>query len=207
MIDNKKEYVLHYEDVHPIMEVKNFVDIETAHQIIEFLDLNDDQDNCWGAVCFREYWEKHRPDLADELPKTASGIDKNILNQINDNIFLEAVNFLNDSDIVFSKFKGHNHIENSYSPPHGWGPGVIVGILSLNNDYSGGNFFIEDPLIEMRFNERSLYLFREGGLIKHGVREITNGRRLSLVSHWQRSDSPYSGAGSEDPCHNIAGIM
>lgn len=198
MINNKKEYVLHYEDIHPIIEIKNFIDTETSDQIINFLDLNDDSDECWGAICFREYWQKLHPSMANLEPKYFVESDLNLLKEINEKIYEEAKRFVgNDGErLVFSKFKGHKHITEAYTPKHGFDPGVVACILVLNDDYSGGEFFIDNPSIQMRLNGRSLYIFKEGIQIEHGVKKVLSGTRLSLVSHWQDIDSPYNWAGA-----------
>lgn len=201
MINNKKEYVLHYEDIHPILEVKNFIDSETAHQIIEFLDLNDlNNDECWGAICFRKYWAKQHPERAKELPIFSKESDELLLDSLNQKIGEEVGNFLKlgPDEFEFSKFKGHKHITHSYTPKHGFDPGLAACILPLNDNYIGGEFFIDSPSIKMRLNARSLYIFKEGSLIEHGVKEITSGTRLSLVSHWQRAGHPYKYAGANN---------
>lgn len=198
MTDNEKKYVLHYENLHPILEVKDFIDNETAHQIINFLDLNDDGDECWGAICFRDYWKKLHPDMANLEPKYSAESDVKLLKEINEKIHAEAKRFIGKEGerLVFSKFKGHKHITESYTPKHGFDPGVVACILVLNDDYFGGEFFIDSPSIEMRLNTRSLYMFREGIRVEHGVKKVLSGNRLSLVSHWQDIDSPYSWAGA-----------
>jgi hypothetical protein len=193
--ENKK---IHYENIHPIVEISNFISEETAAQVTKFLDLNHDGDECWGAICFREYWVKLHPSIADKEPKLSQESDRSLLKDINLKIYENAKEFLGEAgeSLVFSKFKGHRHITESYTPKHGFGPGVVACILVLNDDYSGGEFFMDSPSIEMRLNARSLYMFKEGGRVEHGVKKVLSGIRLSLVSHWQDASSPYKWAGA-----------
>lgn len=193
--ENKK---IHHKNIHEIVEISNFISEETATQVTKFLDLNDDQDECWGAICFREYWAKLHPSIADKEPKLSQESDRDLLKNINLKIYENAKEFLGEAgkDLVFSKFKGHNHITGAYTPKHGFAPAVVACILVLNDSYSGGEFFIDSPEIEMRLNARSLYMFKEGAQVEHGVKEVLSGTRLSLVSHWQDVSSTYRWAGA-----------
>lgn len=196
-----KDYKIHYENIHPILEVKNFIDQKTSEEVIDYLNSNNDYpDECWGAICFRKYWAMQKPNMANLLPRYIKENNKVLLENINDNIQKEALDFLDGDpeEIVFSKFKGHQHPEGSYTPKHGFGPGVVACILPLNDEYSGGEFFIDGASIEMNLNARSLYLFREGPTVEHGVKQILSGTRLSLVSHWQLPSSSYSFAGANN---------
>lgn len=194
-------HVIHFEKNHPILEIKNFIDEDTSNQIITLLDSNDfNDDECWGAVCFRKYWVKQKPERAEEFPAFSKESDKSLLDSVNQKIGEEVGNFLKlDSDqFEFSKFKGHKHPAASFTKKHGFEPGLAACILPLNDDYVGGEFFIDPPSFEMRLNARSLYIFKEGKFIEHGVKEIISGTRLSLVSHWQKTGYPYYHAGANN---------
>lgn len=194
------EKILHFEKIHPILEIKDFITKESAQEIITLLETNRDNDECWGAICFREYWKRQRPEEAERQPVYTSGTDENTLSNLNLRIRAEAEIFLNGMPpkIEFSKFKGHRHGEGAYTPKHGFDPGEVVAILVLNEDFEGGEIFIDNPEIEFSPNARSLYLFREGAKIEHGVRKITSGIRMSLVSHWQKLGHVYNHAGANN---------
>lgn len=196
-----KETEIHFSKIHPVLEIKNFIDEETASQVISFLDHNDfDDDECWGAVCFRRYWVKQKPERAEETPSLLRPSDEIILEQINGTIGKEVNRFLEmkPEEIKFSKFKGHKHPTASFTRKHGFEPGLAACILPLNDDYEGGEFFIDQPPVEMKLNARSLYIFKEGQHVEHGVKEVYSGTRLSLVSHWQKTGHPYDHAGANN---------
>lgn len=196
---NNQNKIIHYEDIHPILEIPNFISEDLSEHLIKFLDLNDIvSDECWGAICFREYWKKRYPKRIKETPEYLQESDRQILEGINLKIYEEVQDFIGTGGarLVFSKFKGHKHITESYTPKHGFDPGVVACILVLNNNYSGGEFFIDNPSIEMGLSARSLYMFKEGANVEHGVKKILSGTRLSLVSHWQDLGSSYDWAGA-----------
>lgn len=178
----------------PILDIKDFLTNEMI-EIVRFLELNhkDDGDECWAPVCFREYWEKLNPD-SDRQPIFTDDTNENTLKDINLKI-KEHVQFFMQRELKFSKFKGHRAVAGASAPPHNHPPAVAVAMIALDNLFSGGEVFIPDYDIEFSLEPGHLYIFEESQLSKHGFRKVLEGRRLTLVSHWQEIDHTYDWAG------------
>lgn len=190
--------IMHAE-TFPILRVDNFLSLDEADNIIKYLDLNDiNPEETWGPVCFREYWEKAYPDKSEEQPQYIPGVDENTLSDINRlirrhvHLFME----MQDGDLAFSKFKGHNHVQGAFSPPHTHPPAVVVAQVVLHDQYEGGNIVIPAYDIEFRAMPHTLYVYSEENDLKHGITKVTSGDRQSLVSHWQSKNHVYDKAGA-----------
>lgn len=181
----------------PIVEINNFIEKPLADSLVNLLKANHmPNDECFAPPCFPEYYEKiygKKPE-----PVQVDGADENTLKEINAQLKTLVAAFLNryEHSLAFSKFKGHNHITGAYSPPHQHEPAVGVAILSLNEDFEGGEITIPSLDIEFAVKPYSLYIFREHEMAKHGVKMVTGGERICLVSHWQDLDHPYDKAGA-----------
>jgi hypothetical protein len=68
----------------------------------------------------------------------------------------------------------HNHVE----------PAVYIAVIYLNDNFNGGEFFTENETIAP---EPGLMLFFDGELIPHGVNEVLNGTRKTMVIYWNKS--------------------
>ena len=97
---------------------------------------------------------------------------------------------------MFSQLKGHLHPAGAFSPPHGHEPAAAVAILALNNDYEGGELTIPKYQISIKLEPYSLYIFKEGQEVSHGVSMVQAGSRQTIVSHWQPKGHPYNLAGA-----------
>lgn len=182
-----------FEDIFPVLVIKDF--IGNTKEIIDFLEANDTDngDECWGAICFREYWEKLNPE-DNTLPVLVDGLDENPLPEINEKIKGHVEYFL-QQEVKFSKFKGHLHIESASSPPHIHPPALAVAILCLTDHYEGGEVFIPYYDIQFRTEPGHLYIFAEDERSKHGITKVERGIRKSIVSHWQDPENNYDWAG------------
>ena len=187
-----------YENTFPILKISNFIRPELAKSIVEYMDLNQiPGDECYGSSCFTEYYEKEYAKEAD--PKLVDGITKNTLSEINAAIGEIVNRFYKGRDkhsLVFSKFKGHCHVEGASSPPHTHGPGEVLAVLVLNSDYSGGETIIPLYNISIEHEPYALYVISEENDLNHGVSFVKEGTRVSLISHWQMEDHPYKNAGA-----------
>lgn len=182
-----------YPDVMPILVIKGFLSQEELKYIPNFLNHNDlREDECWGPVCFREYWERSRP--KDILPELTVGVTHDTLKEINARI-KEHVEFFLGEEVAFSKFKGHNHVNGASTPPHFHGPAVAVAFVTFGDDYAGGETFIPKYNISFKPQAGDLYIFAENEDVKHGVSRVRDGDRQSLISHWQSPDEKYDWAG------------
>jgi hypothetical protein len=182
----------------PVLEIGQFVTNEDADLLSKFLRANDDiEDECWAPVCFREYWTALGMN-PETLPTKVGDMDENYLKQLNSRIKEAVEFFLESDDIEFSKFKGHLHKQGAISPPHSHGPAVAIAILTLNSDYDGGEITIPKYNISFKTEPCSLYIFREGPEINHGVSLVVYGDRETLVSHWQPKGHEYNLAGAPE---------
>lgn len=193
---NDPDAEMMFADRFPILRIESFVTREEADQIINYLNVNDmNPEETWGPICFREYWKVAYG--TDEQPIYTEGIDENTLPNINARIKKAVARFMEmDEDaLAFSKFKGHNHVKGAYSPPHTHGPAIAVATLVLN-DFEGGEVFIPAYDIEFKPKPLCLYVYSESNDLKHGVRQVTDGDRKTLVSHWQNQGHEYNKAGA-----------
>jgi hypothetical protein len=67
-----------------------------------------------------------------------------------------------------------------------------VGILYLNGNYEGGNLYFPEHDIEFKPTPYSFIVFPGGIENIHGVREITEGTRYTMVSFWDFAEAEYS---------------
>lgn len=181
----------------PILEIKEFVTPVMAKNLIRYMQKNHvEGDECLGPHCFPEYYLKTYGEEAS--PQLVDGIEEDTLDNINAEIKRIAAHVvkMSEDEIEFSKLKGHDHKTGAMSPPHSHEPAVAIGILALNADYSGGEIFMPSLDIEFKPEAYSLYVFPEGSVVKHGVREVLEGSRFTLVSHWQPAGHPYDKAGA-----------
>jgi len=186
-----------YPHTFPILKITNFITPELAKKLVEYMVINHVQvDDCYGPACFKEYYEKEYGKLAE--PILVDGVSESTLSEINSEIG-SLVNKLYGSEsdpLVFSKFKGHGHVQGARTPPHTHGPAEAVAVIVLTEDYDGGETFIPMHDIELRHEPYALYIFSEANDLRHGVRTVERGSRISLISHWQKATHPYSNAGA-----------
>lgn len=194
---NEPDREIAYAEVFPILKIHNFITKDFANKIIEYLHKNDiDGDECWGPSCFREYYLKAYNE--EPSPDLVEGITLDTLPNLNKQIGEEVSRFMevDPGDLVFSKFKGHDHREGSMSPPHTHGPAEAVAELFLDSEFKGGKIVIPQYGIEIEPEPYTLYIYSEAQDLSHGVSKVTEGFRPSLVSHWQAASHPYNNAGA-----------
>lgn len=187
-----------FPDTFPILEIKEYVDKDTAAALVEYMRANDiSEDECFGPPCFTEYYRVAYG--KEPSPKLVDGVSPDSLHDINEDIkkIVSHVLAWKDSpEIEFSKFKGNRHPTGAYSPPHSHGPALAVAILVLNSEFEGGQIFLPSFNISFKPDPYSLYVFPEGDSVKHGVSKVESGERITAVSHWQPLGHPYKNAGS-----------
>lgn len=186
-----------FADSFPILEIDNFIEMPLADSLVHLLRANNIQgDECFGTKCFPEYYKKAYRE--DPEPQNSFGVSTDTLQDINKEIKTLVAKFLDrdEASIAFSKFKGHNHITSSHSPPHYHQPGIAVAILVLSEGFEGGEVYIPSVDIVLKTKPYALYIYVEHEKAKHGISTVTRGERISLVSHWQDIDNPYDKAGA-----------
>lgn len=191
--DNTNVLYLHR---FPVLEIGQFIAKEDAILLADFMSINDDpKDDCWGPSCFREYWTAMGND-PEVKPTPVRSMNESYINELNQKIRKAVEFFLETDEIEFSKLKGHLHPAGAFSPPHGHEPAAAVAILALNNDYEGGELTIPKYQISIKLEPYSLYIFKEGQEVSHGVSMVQAGSRQTIVSHWQPKGHPYNLAGA-----------
>jgi|SaaInl59LU_5_DNA_1037362.scaffolds.fasta_scaffold01273_5 hypothetical protein len=193
---NESSTVL-YAHRFPIFEIQSFVSSTEAERLEDYLSINDSRDECWGPICFREYWEAIGGS-SDKWPQLVPGIEKDTISKLSKKIKDAVEFFLDGEQVEFSKMKGHEHPEGASSPPHGHGPARAVAILALNDSYEGGEVTIPMYGISLKLDLGSLYIFREGDDVPNGVAKVISGTRHIIMSHWQPVGHPYNSAGASE---------
>lgn len=178
-------------DVSKIVEIPNFVDEDTRLSMLEYLKSETD----WGGTAF-EGAEGAPPGypVSKRRPEPF-GLDENAFSNVNDRLG-EAVKMVFNKDVSPSSIHAQRWQKGALANPHSDNTDAsgkliedlsnlkYVGILYLNDDYSGGELYFPDHKIEIKPNPGSMYIFSGGTDNVHGVREITNGTRYSIVSFW-----------------------
>lgn len=61
-------------------------------------------------------------------------------------------------------------------------PRSITAIVGLNDDYTGGNFYMWEGAWEQRIEKGALLMFPSAFLYPHGIRPIESGTRYSVIT-------------------------
>jgi hypothetical protein len=86
----------------------------------------------------------------------------------------------------------HSDNSDNHGEPNAFEINKYVGILYLNGNYGGGELYFPDHDIEFKPTPYSLIVFPGGVENIHGVREITDGTRYTMVSFWDFAEIEYS---------------
>jgi hypothetical protein len=86
------------------------------------------------------------------------------------------------------------HSDNSDfdGKPNAFEINKYVGILYLNDNYEGGTLYFPEHDIEFKPKAYSYICFPGGVENIHGVKEILEGTRYTMVSFWDFADAEYS---------------
>jgi len=176
-------------DVNRIVEIPDFVDIETSEKIVKYFQ----KENRWGATAFNG--SHGAPVQLGEIVPSEFGLENSIFEKINDKLKLAIEKVfektVHPSSIHAQKWEvgssANPHSDNSDfegNPSQGFENLKYVGILYLNDDYEGGDLFFPEHEISIHPNAGSMYIFSGGVENIHGVTEIKSGTRYSIVSFW-----------------------
>jgi hypothetical protein len=85
----------------------------------------------------------------------------------------------------------HSDNSDNHGEPNAFEINKYVAILYLNGNYSGGELYFPDHKIDFKPSAYSLITFPGGVENIHGVREITEGTRYTMVSFWDFEEIEY----------------
>ena len=178
-------------DRSKIVEIPNFIDEQTRMSMLDYLEAETD----WSGTAF-EGAEGAPPGypVSKRRPEPF-GLSENSFSDVNSKLG-EAVKLVFDKNVSPSSIHAQRWQKGSFANPHSDNTDTdgnliddlanlkYVGILYLNDNYVGGELYFPDHEIEIRPNPGSMYIFSGGTDNIHGVKEITDGVRYSLVSFW-----------------------
>jgi hypothetical protein len=180
-----------------IVEIPNFVSEKTANAMIKYFEFCEKE---WGPIAF--YGSKGMG-LQDNDPNFLQfGLKENFFLDIKKK-FQEAVELVFDKKVrpntshaqkweVGGFANPHSDNSDFEGNPNAFEINKYVGILYLNGNYSGGQLYFPDHAIEFKPNAFSYYVFCGGVENIHGVKEILEGTRYTMVSFWDYADIEYS---------------
>lgn len=178
-------------DVSKIIEIPNFVDEDTRVSMLRYLEAETD----WSGTAF-EGAEGAPPGypVSTRRPEPF-GLTENSFSEVNDRLG-KAVKMVFDKEVSPTSIHAQRWQKGASANPHSDNTDSngnlieelsnlkYVGILYLNDDYSGGELYFPDHQIEIKPSPGSMYIFSGGTDNVHGVKEITGGTRYSIVSFW-----------------------
>lgn len=180
-----------------IVEIPNFVTPEAAKSMVEYFEYKAD---IWGPIAFygSSGMGLHHDDEnlnKFNLPRDFFGVISKKFQDAIEIIFKRSVK-PNTSHAQKWDIGGFAspHSDNSDfdGNPNSFQINKYVGILYLNNDYEGGELYFTEHDISIKPSAYSFIAFPGGVENIHGVSEITNGTRYTMVSFWDFSEAEYS---------------
>lgn len=210
--DNKKSILGIKQNI--IAEIKDFVDKETAENMIKFFEAKAE---LWGDIAF---YGSLGMGLAPNDPLLKDyNLDGDHFDKLRDK-FKEAVELTTGREVRPNTSHAQKWDEGGFAAPHSDNSdydGVpnafeinkYVGILYLNDDYEGGELYFcnekEDfneetnndrweTYLSFKPNNLSYYIFPGGVENVHGVSEILKGTRYTMVSFWDYAEIEYDQA-------------
>ena len=182
---------------HPqIIEIKEFLDKQYCLDVIEFLDGNDDDGDNWNPICFPSVLGVNVGE-----PKPTDKISVADMGSIRDKMHT-AVKEVMGKPVKNVTMSGHKYPTGSYADPHSdsseldgtpnaWQMNKYACILYLNDSYEGGAIYFPQYNIDIHPGAGSLVVFEGSHEYLHGVREITNGDRFTILAFWDDENSTY----------------
>jgi predicted 2-oxoglutarate/Fe(II)-dependent dioxygenase YbiX len=176
-------------DRNRIVEIPNFISTTTAASMVEYFKKEDR----WGETAFNG--SHGAPVQVGKTIPSDFGLPNDIFMSVNSKLE-EAVTAVYNKKVTPSSIHAQKwdvgssanpHSDNSDfegNPTEGFDNLKYVGILYLNKDYEGGELYFPEHNISIHPNAGSMYIFSGGVENIHGVTEITNGTRYSIVSFW-----------------------
>lgn len=176
-------------DKNRILEIPNFISLSTAESLVSYFKEEDR----WGETAFNG--SRGAPLHIGTVQPNSFGLPNSIFEDINSKL-KHAVATVYEKNVIATSIHAQKwevgssanpHSDNSDfdgNPSEGFDNLKYVGILYLNDDYSGGQLYFPEHNIFIQPNAASMYIFSGGVENIHGVTEITSGTRYSIVSFW-----------------------
>lgn len=180
-----------------IVEIPNFVDAETAANMVNYFEAKAEE---WGDIAF---YNSAGMGLAPNDPELANhNLDGMFFEQLREK-YKEAVELVFEREVKANTSHAQKWVVGGFAAPHSdnsdfegepnpFEINKYVGILYLNDNYEGGNLYFPDHDIDFKPTAYSYYVFPGGIENIHGVREILEGTRYTMVSFWDFADAEYS---------------
>jgi hypothetical protein len=197
-----------------IVEIPDFIDEKTAKSMISYVESKGED---WGDIAF---YGSLGMGLAPNDPGLAEhGLDGNFFEDLREK-FKEAVELVFEREVRPNTSHAQKWDVGGFAAPHSDNSdfdGVpnafeinkYVGILYLNGDYEGGDLFFckeaevydketnsnrWETYLSFKPNAYSYYVFPGGVENVHGVSEILEGTRYTMVSFWDYAEIEYDQA-------------
>ena len=182
---------------HDIIGYKNFVPQGDLQKIIDYVNS---MGHLWNDVAFYESYGMGIQ--GSDNSATAYGLDADYFGTLKDR-YQSAVaeshgRAVKPNTAHAQKWEvgafANPHSDNSdfAGNPNAFEINKYVGILYLNENYSGGELYFPHHDITIK-PEAGMFITFPGGVENiHGVTEITEGTRYTMVSFWDYADAEYS---------------
>ena len=180
-----------------IVEIPNFVDATTAQNMINYFEAKAEE---WGDIAF---YNSAGMGLAPNDPELANhDLDGMFFENLREK-YKEAVEMVFEREVKPNTSHAQKWVVGGFAAPHSdnsdfegepnpFEINKYVGILYLNDNYEGGELYFPEHGIEFKPNSLSYYVFPGGIENLHGVKEILEGTRYTMVSFWDFAEAEYS---------------
>jgi hypothetical protein len=180
-----------------IVEIRDFVSPETAKSIIDYVESYSE---VWGDIAF---YGSSGMGIRPDDPRLAEYNLPPMFFETLRKKFQEAIELVFDREVVANTSHAQKWDVGGFAAPHSdnsdfdgtpnaFEINKYVGILYLNDNYEGGELYFPDHQIEFKPSAYSYICFPGGVENIHGVREILEGTRYTMVSFWDFADAVYS---------------
>lgn len=181
-----------------IVEVPNFVTPEIAKSMINYFEADAE---FWGDIAFYNSKGMGLPDGDYEKFKE-NGLPENFFSTLREE-YKKVVELVFERPVKPNTSHAQKWEVGGFAAPHSdnsdfegnptaFEINKYVGILYLNDNYEGGELYFPDHDLEFKPNVYSYYVFPGGIENIHGVREITQGTRYTMVSFWDFAEAEYT---------------
>lgn len=180
-----------------IVEIPNFVTPEAAEKMIGYIESYAD---LWGDIAF--YGSSGMGIHPDDPRLAEYGLPPMYFDSLRKK-FQEAIELVFERPVKANTSHAQKWDVGGFASPHSdnsdhdghpnaFEINKYVGILYLNGNYNGGELYFPDHDIEFKPAQFSYICFPGGVENIHGVREITEGVRYTMVSFWDFAEAEYS---------------
>lgn len=180
-----------------IVEIPNFVTPVAAERMIGYIESYSD---LWGDIAF--YGSSGMGIHPDDPRLAEYDLPPMYFDSLRKK-FQEAIELVFERPVKANTSHAQKWDVGGFASPHSdnsdydGNPNAFeinkyVGILYLNDNYGGGELYFTDHDIEFKPAAYSYICFPGGVENIHGVQEITEGTRYTMVSFWDFAEAEYS---------------